>query len=277
MKDYLKKSIQMDKQRLLHYQKIASISITGRLNCRWDKYRSKYKYYLKESGDEKEHYIPEKPDNRIWKIQRKRFAQCMIKVLENNIKAKEILFKKLLPDSEVDIVEKMPHAYRPNSNFKPKNTEEKSNSVHQSENPYKRENLTVKTSFGLFVRSKGEMIIAELLYSLGIEFYYEKALIIRVQRTVKERIQGELVEKVVWEKRTVYPDFTIILPNGQIYYWEHEGMLTDPEYAKNTIQKMIDYNMNNIYQAHNLIVTAEGPHNDIDVEGIKRIITGLLL
>ena len=125
-------------------------------------------------------------------------------------------------------------------------------------------NGVIKTSFGLYVRSKSELQIAELLYSLGIEFYYEKA-------------------RHLWEgtdeyaSRTVYPDFTIVLPDDREIYWEHKGMLSDAMYVERDINKEIIYNLNGIYQPHNLIVTAEGPNNEFDMEAVRKIAEGVLL
>ena len=48
-------------------------------------------------------------------------------------------------------------------------------------------------------------------------------------------------------------------------------------YTKRDVEKEIIYNLNGIYQPHNLIVSAEGPNNEFDMEAVKRIIEGVLL
>ena len=277
LRDTIRNSLEIDRRRLLHYEKIANTTADGRLNCKWDKTKNKHKYYYKSPNDKKEHYIAEKPNTTVWKIQRKRFANAMIGVIKRNMAAKEAALQKLTSDLESDILTTLPKAYRPNEKFRPENAGKKSErAVRQSENPYKRERLVLKTSFGLYVRSKGEMIIAELLYSLGIEFYYEKALTLKGYRYAKSKVNGEIYVQEVIEK-TIYPDFTIVLPNGRVVYWEHEGMLSDWDYAARNSQKIVLYNQNRIYQPYNLIITSEGPNNEMDVEGIRKIISGLLL
>jgi len=67
---------------------------------------------------------------------------------------------------------------------------------------------------GIAVRSKSEVIIADLLFSKGLEFEYEKPLEIDGERRL--------------------PDFTITdSDSGVSYYWEHLGMLQRPSYRRN--------------------------------------------
>lgn len=262
MIEYLKKSIEIDKRRLQRYKKAAMSSATGRINRKWDHRRKKAYYYYKGPDDEKEHPLQEQPNAKIWRLQVKRFAQAMSEVIRNNIEVKQKLLDELLPDTEDAVMARIHKAYRPNAKFKPEGKADKK--IVQSENPYKRDQLNIQTSFGLYVRTKSEMIIAELLYSLGIEFYYERQLTLHVLRN------GE------WVQKHYYPDFTIILSDGSTIYWEHKGMMSNVDYVQRNVQKCVDYNMNGIFQSHNYIVTEEGPDNQLDYEGIKRIVLELI-
>ena len=100
---------------------------------------------------------------------------------------------------------------------------ERQHTVKQSEKPSRREELKHTTSFGLLTRSKNEALIAELLHAAGIEFYYEKRL-----QIVDE--QGKI--------QVIYPDFTIILADGSVIYWEHKGMMADPGYEEMDRKRM---------------------------------------
>ncbi|OPF90466.1 ATP-dependent DNA helicase [Rhodopseudomonas palustris] len=72
--------------------------------------------------------------------------------------------------------------------------------------------LLHRTSRGEFVRSKSELAIAEKLNGMGIGYVYEQPL----------QLDG----------KTRWPDFTITdEDSGITYYWEHLGMLSDPQYA----------------------------------------------
>lgn len=60
------------------------------------------------------------------------------------------------------------------------------------------------TSKGLKVRTKSELLIAEMLYRYHIAFRYEQILYANHRRYA--------------------PDFTILRADGRIMYWEHFGM-----------------------------------------------------
>lgn len=67
-----------------------------------------------------------------------------------------------------------------------------------------------KTESGIWVRSKSEVIIANILFRSGIPFKYEQKL---------------FYNKTQWKE----PDFTIT-HNNKTWYWEHLGMLGDELY-----------------------------------------------
>ena len=138
---------------------------------------------------------------------------------------------------------------------------DRQHTVKQSEKPGRREELKHATSFGLLTRSKNEALIAELLHAAGIEFYYEKRL-----QIVDE--QGKI--------QVIYPDFTIILADGSVIYWEHKGMMADPGYEEMDRKRMRMYFLNGIYQPLNLIVTMDGPNGEFCGTAISTIIDRLL-
>lgn len=74
-----------------------------------------------------------------------------------------------------------------------------------------------KTENGIWVRSKSEVIIANILYRSGIEFQYEEKLYYNASQ---------------WKE----PDFTI-RHNGKIWFWEHLGLLGDEQYNENWQEK----------------------------------------
>ena len=67
---------------------------------------------------------------------------------------------------------------------------------------------------GVLVRSKSEVIVADVLTSLGISFEYERRL-----------------ESKDDPKDFRLPDFTVHF-EGDTWYWEHLGMLSTPSYAE---------------------------------------------
>lgn len=101
-----------------------------------------------------------------------------------------------------------------------------------------------QTISGDMVRSKSEVIIAELLTKNGIQFEYEKRL--------------EAGGYGFW------PDFTISI-NGKTYYWEHLGRLDLEQYRQNWSIKKAWYDQ---YFPNQLITTEEGSTLSKTVESI---------
>ncbi len=99
------------------------------------------------------------------------------------------------------------------------------------------ENLRHRTLNGEMVRSKSEVLLANLLYFYQIPYEYEKP--------------------INFGNYTIYPDFTIILPTGQQIYWEHLGMLNTPKYAKSWAEKNHTYRQNGISEGNGLIITKD--------------------
>lgn len=92
------------------------------------------------------------------------------------------------------------------------------------------------TTKGDKVRSKSEVIIANLLYENDIEYEYEKKLYYATNKYIR-------------------PDFTIKLDNGKEIYWEHLGMIGTESYDKIWLKKLDLYNK---YYPQSLEVTYEG-------------------
>ena len=108
------------------------------------------------------------------------------------------------------------------------------------------------TSRGEAVRSKSEVIIANLLHENRIDYHYEQPL--------------ELDDVVK------YPDFTIEDDDtGETYYWEHCGMLSNPEYRQRWEEKKNWYRQHKIHpiqqgggERGTLIVTEDRLDGGID-------------
>lgn len=115
------------------------------------------------------------------------------------------------------------------------------------------ERLVHKAYSGNYVRSKSESIIDMLLYMNKIPFRYECAL----------ELGGNIT----------YPDFTIRHPDtGKIFYWEHFGLMDEPEYRKNTFSKMQLYSSHGIIPGIQLITTYETKESPLSLEMVEKII-----
>ncbi|MBR5280735.1 MAG: ATPase [Clostridia bacterium] len=106
------------------------------------------------------------------------------------------------------------------------------------QNPKYPEHKIHQVQGDLWVRSKSEAMIATRLQAYKISFRYECAL--------------EL------SNATYYPDFTLRHPKtGEIYYWEHLGLLAQDTYKNNIANKLQNYIYDDIIPGVQLIVTAE--------------------
>lgn len=126
------------------------------------------------------------------------------------------------------------------------------NSPYEKNDKYP-EKLIIETSFGVCVRSKSEAMIAMSLREHKIPFRYECALEL-----------GGI---------KIFPDFTIRHPQtGEIYYWEHLGMIDVKEYVGNASHKMNLYMENGFLIGRNLIITSETKEKPLTPMEVERTI-----
>lgn len=93
------------------------------------------------------------------------------------------------------------------------------------------------TDRGDLVASKSEEIIANLLFSRGIRYEYERPMTI-----------GK------WHLR---PDFTVWRKDGSVVIWEHAGLMDVESYARSFREKLKIYEIAGYVPQRNLIVTVE--------------------
>ncbi|WP_298210237.1 AAA family ATPase [Acidovorax sp.] len=129
------------------------------------------------------------------------------------------------------------------------------------------EKLIYLTENGDLVRSKSEWIIADKLKAAGIKYQYEQPLIL------------DGVERL--------PDFTIRDEDaGTVWYWEHNGMLSDGEYKKRWERKEAAYRRAKIVppteptkdddRTGTLLVTEEREGTGLDLNAIHANINLIL-
>lgn len=262
-KDFTNVGLSTEKKQLIRYKQAIKSLPQGCLTCKKNK-RGYKQYYIIAPNSRKPKYANKKMLMQVYKLKQRKKAELMIKLLENNIAVREYVLENYRDCSDEAIEAMLPKAYRADDELTEKVFQQTglAKKVHQSENPYKPEELRHVTSFNLRVRSKGELIMAEAMHAAGLEFYYEKRLELYDE-------DGNI--------KVVYPDFTIVFPSGFIVYWEHKGRLDDRNYMLRDIEKTQMYYHNGIFEPHNLIVTTDGPDNMTDMEAVNRIINGMLM
>ena len=113
------------------------------------------------------------------------------------------------------------------------------------------EALIHRTRKGVAVRSKSEVVVADILESLEISYQYEQPLFSRSD-----------------PKDFRLPDFTASY-EGDKYYWEHLGMLGVPRYREAWERKRRWYEDNGY--ADQLITSEDGSDGSIDASRIERV------
>ena len=112
------------------------------------------------------------------------------------------------------------------------------------------EALIHRTRKGIAVRSKSEVVVADVLDALGISYDYEQPLYSRSD-----------------QKDFRLPDFTVSF-EGDVFYWEHLGMLNVPSYREAWERKQTWYEENGFVDR--LITSQDGPDGSIDAAAIEQ-------
>jgi ATP-dependent exoDNAse (exonuclease V) alpha subunit len=116
----------------------------------------------------------------------------------------------------------------------------------QKDAPY-AEHLVHRTTRGELVRSKSELVIANYLYNIGLTYHYERLL------------EGRAAPG------PLRPDFTFIDDSGDVFVWEHLGMLDRRDYVRSWEWKKAWYETNGFKEGETLFTTLEDKGLDMKV------------
>ncbi|MCQ2586529.1 MAG: hypothetical protein MJ174_00330 [Treponema sp.] len=226
---------------------------------------TQYSIYLNENNESKLKYLSVKEKKLIQELQQKSYNEKILFALKNQV----LWLRKtlsLLKEESPEVVL---------NNF----SEEKQKltiPVTLSDEEYAKQwqakkyealgftenSLLYVTQSGLRVRSKSEIIIADLLQQKKVPFLYESPL--------------EL--KTLYGKKIFHPDFCCLnLRTRQEFYWEHFGMMDDPEYSANAVGKLKVFNENHFIQGKNLIITMETQSNPLTAKEVRGVIEEFLI
>jgi hypothetical protein len=99
---------------------------------------------------------------------------------------------------------------------------------------------------GTMVRSKSELVIANHLFDVGLQFHYERPL---EGTTAPGRLR---------------PDFSLVTDAGDVIVWEHLGMLNRDDYRRGWEWKRAWYENNGFRLGVNLFTTQDDEHGGLD-------------
>ena len=129
---------------------------------------------------------------------------------------------------------------------------------HRKKKPPK-ESESFLTQRGEKVRSKSEVFIADALLRHGLPYHYECAV--------------DLADHATGRHYTAHPDFFVLnVRTRREYYWEHFGKMDDPDYARDSVNKLIDYMNAGYFPGDRLITTFETGSCPLRPECVELII-----
>ena len=216
---------------------------------------NRYKWY--QTDGHTQVYIPKKQRSLAEKLAVKKYLSYQLEAMKQEKSAIEFYLRhhSNISNSADSMIAEVP-GYQELllPYFKPI-SEELNDWMNQAYNSNMKypEQLIHKASSGKLVRSKSEMFIDMALYTNKIPFRYECELQL-----------GDTI---------IYPDFTIRHPKtGEVYYWEHFGMMDDMFYIKNACAKVQLYATHGITPDIHLIMTFETQKNPLSIDKINGII-----
>ena len=224
----------------------------GELQC--FKNENRYKWKVKEENGIR--YLPKTERNQAEILALKKYYEYRKKELESEAAGWEAYLKKTdkMKINSEHLLNHPEYGKLLAKNFRPLDKELE----RWQEEPYEKctkhpENLLVQGTHGKMLRSKSEAIIDRALYQNKIPFHYE--------------------EKLILDGIILYPDFVMRHPfTGQYFYWEHFGMMDNPDYCNHACDKIKLYCRHGIIPSVNLILTYETKQCPLNADKVEMIL-----
>lgn len=219
-------------------------------------------YYYCTENDKRGTYIRKERKEIVQKLAQKQYDEQVLRLAEKRISQ----LKRITKDYQDDEMEQLfykEHIERQKF-IQPIEPTWKQRLAEWEEKEYTGKEFSdempvILTEKGERVRSKSEKIMADYFFRKGIPYKYECPLFLK-------------------GIGTVYPDFTFLTKKaGKEIYWEHNGKMDDPVYAKNAIRKIKAYENNGILQGERLILTYETGQDILNTSEIEMLVKRFLL
>lgn len=242
--------IKLEKEKALQHIVQGTLRISDSGNS------TKY-YHRRNTSDRSGVYIPEKERDIARKLAQKEYDCKILGAVNKELK----VIKKYLvgyPDMRAEQLYEKLHKERQKLIIPIEETEEQYLMKWQDYSYQGKgfdENVPEYFSDrGERVRSKSELIIADLLNKEFIPYRYECPICLNGMGKI-------------------YPDFTVLnVKKRKEYYWEHFGMMDDPAYVEKALQKIAAYELNGIFPGEGLLITYESRKNPLNQKVVKGII-----
>lgn len=224
-------------------------------SVRMDMSKGKVQFYYREDPREKAGiYIPKERISLAQNLIQKEYDQKVLRSIEQELKAIEAYLARV-PQRTMEEVYETLRVERQKFITPVRQTDEQYIRAWE-EIPFRGKEIDsaippLYTEKGERVRSKSEVIIADVLHREGIPYKYECPLMLKG-----------------WGK--VHPDFTTLnVRKRKVVYWEHLGMMDDAEYVDNALTRYEGYEQNGIVLGDNLILTFETRSHPLNQRTIR--------
>ncbi|MCQ2104446.1 MAG: hypothetical protein MJZ26_01515 [Fibrobacter sp.] len=222
-------------------------------------------YHVSPSSDSNGVYIPKDKIRFIKRLAQKDYDGALLKELERQLSLIEKFMKEYAKCDALKVFERL-HKNR-RQFVLPVQFSDEQYAVRWLALPYKGKSFRegepeFLTSKGERVRSKSEMIIADILAKYNVPYKYERPL------QMKAAV-GKLIP--------VYPDFTCLnFRTRQEFLWEHLGRMDDSDYSMKTVMKLRTYSKNGFIPGKNLILTMECDGIPLDRKEVEALVKTFL-
>lgn len=228
--------------------------------------RKTYYLFKKKGSGKKAKYLGNEDNQHVRGIKSFRYTTKSLEVLDSNITLLEDLINNYVSPDYQSINSKLHKTYRsslssavqdirestiPAEAIRWKEQKEKEKSKYP---PYKPEKLTRRAMDGTMMRSKSEVILANILILSGIPYVYELPM----------KIKGEMV----------LPDFTILslIDLKTEIIIEHQGMIFMDYYAEKFIRSVKTYLKSSLVINRDLFFTFDTAEDTPDTRELESIL-----
>ena len=225
------------------------------------KSHNNFQYYRSDEGASNTRYYLDKSKRNIAvAIAQRDYHKKLLKELKTGLNALNNFISAYKPQNFLDCFEKLPRARK--ILIKPVfiSNSEYARLWQKKEYPHKPQEpdgtfLTLKNEK---VRSKSEIIIANLLKEYRIPYHYE-------------------VPVAMKNGQNLYPDFLCLnVRTRKEFYWEHCGKMSDSEYTSNMTRRLRQFAASGIIIGKNLILTMETDSTPLSIKEVEQIIKTFL-
>ncbi len=248
------------KKEILDELSIIKTQFPEGAKLRVSKHGKGYQFYMREKGTERSgKYIRDKDRNIAEKLAQAEYDEKLLERIDRRLEMISSLGENTENNPYIEAIDAISVFKRPLVNTHYLSDEQYILGwlEQQYQNPGFREDAPeFITRKGLRVRSKSEVIIADILDDEKIPYLYEKPLKLK--------------------KGVVYPDFTILnAEERKEVYWEHFGMMDDIEYRNGAFLKIRNYEESGLFQHGSLIWTFETSKYPLNTRYIRNMIIAM--